>query len=512
MANNLYFPNAGSANSPLLPVKPNSGTLLPFVKPSVPSSLKPTNTLTVAEKKEKLQTQLTSAEQKLKWLNNNLQRFDGYTGQGLISLPPYEQYKRTFYHIRVSGKNINEKFKYAEKRFRWFYNAPGYVLFSEETVHSIDNINKLKAEYAGEISSLKTRIAALSPTTKKQQKDSAPTPKNKEKNPKQGALIYNVAAVKEAYFTNERASLQLEGEGDGDPRSSANTTLMSAYGNKTQGGITDPYTQLWNRSTNHKGMIVAWPDLTGAGINERNASGGGAYKADNNRYGFQFHYNPQPITMSYAGAPAVDVVNFMTGQEEYALYTAGAGSGTIEFQLMLNRIEDMKYYDVNGTLTKNGVYPGRQPYGKKDTAQVKDLFNEQECIFNRGTMYDIEFLLRTVLGVTMKSKFRGTTADFGWIGAMPVEVHLGKGLRYHGNLSAFTINHVMFNERMVPIFSTVRMVINRLPDNMGKYTPGESTSSSPTTAPTKAPYLPGATTTTQSSNVLQRLVDLNKAK
>jgi hypothetical protein len=79
-------------------------------------------------------------------------------------------------------------------------------------------------------------------------------------------------------------------------------------------------------------------------------------------------------------------------------------------------------------------------------------------------MYDIEFFLRTVMGFTIPTQFRGNTADVGWTGAMPVELHLGVGMRYWVTIDAFTVNHVIFDERMVPVFSTVNIAANRLPD------------------------------------------------
>jgi len=54
---------------------------------------------------------------------------------------------------------------------------------------------------------------------------------------------------------------------------------------------------------------------------------------------------------------------------------------------------------------------------------------------------------------------------------MPVELHLSPGLRYWATLASFTVNHVLFSERMVPIFSTVKISCNRLPDYV---TPGIS--------------------------------------
>jgi hypothetical protein len=93
---------------------------------------------------------------------------------------------------------------------------------------------------------------------------------------------------------------------------------------------------------------------------------------------------------------------------------------------------------------------------------------EEQDIYNKGTMYDLEFLLRVLMGTTMDSYLRGeNTADMGWLPAIPVELHLGKSLRYLGVVNSLNINHMIFNERMVPLFSTVDIAFARLPDYPG---------------------------------------------
>jgi putative thioredoxin len=86
-----------------------------------------------------------------------------------------------------------------------------------------------------------------------------------------------------------------------------------------------------------------------------------------------------------------------------------------------------------------------------------------------GTMYDVEYLLRTLLGYTLKSYLRNNqTADMGYLGARPVELHLGKSLRYLGTVTSLRIEHVIFNEQMVPLFeqaypeAQVKMVIDKV--------------------------------------------------
>lgn len=444
------------------PTKPNTKGGAVITSGRVPTVVKPVGTVTkpvtTKTKKEKLQAELAQSEMKLRWLTDHLVPFYAMNNHhDVLFTPPFTKYRETRYLIKVDGKDKNSLFKFFEKRMEWVDTPAVYNPFVVKNVHSLENINKLKVELKRQIATLKNDIAALSQTKPTPIKKSAiPKPKTTTPPPpKKGALIYNVSAVKDAYFSTQHRE--------------PNFTLLDKDGNQTQGGIVNPYLDLWKNATNHKGMISSWVNNTSTGtVSTKNMAGSSNFKQDNNRYAFQFQYNPQPITMSYAGAPPVDIANFTSGQEEYALYTGGSGSGNITFDLVINRIDDLKYYSAPGVLISE-AYPGRQPYGAKDTAKVKALFNEQEFIYNKGTMYDVEYLLRTVMGVTMESKFRGKTADFGWIGAMPIELHLSPGLRYWATLSSFTINHVLFSERMVPIFSTVKISCNRLPDYV---TPG----------------------------------------
>lgn len=277
---------------------------------------------------------------------------------------------------------------------------------------------------------------------------------------KSGELIYNVGNVKQAYIRTGKPTKKA-----GSDEASNFDTFGSGYGNSPK--LVKQAIELWTDSSNHKGMIATWTPPSSIGIDSATTSGMGTYGTkDPNKYAFQFLYNPQPITMAYKGAPPIDISQYTSGSEDYALWAGGSAGGTISFDILLMRMYDMPYYKPDakgkGILTKPGIYVNRQPLG---ATTAGSLFDEQDAIYNRGTMYDLEFLLRTVLGVTIDSSLRNVkTADIGWVGAMPVEIHLGPGLRYWGTVAGLTVNHVLFNERMVPMFSTVRVEISRLPD------------------------------------------------
>jgi hypothetical protein len=252
------------------------------------------------------------------------------------------------------------------------------------------------------------------------------------------SLEYNVPSVKDAYFSTRASFLKAAGFSSNRPGSVASAN------------------ELWSGSKSSKGMIVTYtPPATGVEY-QGNQPPKTALGSSGAKYGFQFMYNPATVSMNYQGLPNVDQGYVTSGRDKFVLYGTAVTQSTISFQLLINRMFDMKYYDSNGRL-KTGAqtaYAGKVP-----------SLTAQKQIFNMGTMYDIEYLLRTLLGYTLKSYLRkNQTADMGFLGAKPVELHLGKSLRYLGTVTDLSIEHVIFNEQMVPLFTNVRLGFARLPD------------------------------------------------
>jgi hypothetical protein len=165
--------------------------------------------------------------------------------------------------------------------------------------------------------------------------------------------------------------------------------------------------------------------------------------------------------MTYSGTPAIDIALSASGNDPFNLLGQQGSQSTIDFDLVLNRVADFKYYDANGRIKteykNSSIYSPRMP---------KDAAEEQE-IYNKGTMYDVEFLLSAVIGFKSDTSLRGTTADLGWLTGRPVKLSLGKSLKYVGAIDGFSVNHTMFDVRMVPIFSTVKLSFKRIPDFAG---------------------------------------------
>jgi hypothetical protein len=266
-------------------------------------------------------------------------------------------------------------------------------------------------------------------------------------------LIYNIGCVDSAYFSQ-----------------SANFANLSNIKLGTKPGIVKNARELWTATKANKGMIVLTIfDKDKGDVDTLVPSGtNNTFMA---RYGFQFHYNPGSISMAYTGVPPVDI-NYVATQDDPFNMVGTAGSdvtqSTISFSIVLNRTMDHQYYTV--PLNENGNQNGPATLRDPDTTVYSPRnpsAKDQVAIWEKGTMYDVEFLLRTILGFAINTDLRGVTADVGWLTGRPVDVHLGQSLKYRCFISGFNVNHVIFNERMVPIFSTIDLAFNRIPDYVG---------------------------------------------
>jgi hypothetical protein len=305
-------------------------------------------------------------------------------------------------------------------------------------------------------------------------------------------VIHNLPAVKEVYFTaNNLANFKVD-------KGNLPAIVFAAE-------------KLWADSKPYKGMIQSYivpsrlkdnktwwkPDdagTTGLGGSDKTR------RINTRRYGFQFQYNPSTVSMAYAGAPQVDIGLQTSGADKVPLIGSSVTSSTVTFSIIINRMHDFKYLSKMTELNvkpisqpppKGAAYVYRSTYGKLPVneiyshvgnhpvnpenagtaAEVTSVAQELNLINELGTMYDIEYLLRTLLGYQLKSNLRGKfTSDIGYLGAYPVELHLGKNLRYLGIIDGFSVSHTIFNQNMVPVFSNVQITFSRLPDFAKKIT------------------------------------------
>jgi hypothetical protein len=253
---------------------------------------------------------------------------------------------------------------------------------------------------------------------------------------------YNVSGVLESYYSPRDKFLEVAKFSSNKP-----SVVSSAA-------------ELWTSVKASKGMLVSYLPPTENTSYQTGDAPKTATPFFGKNYGFQFMYNPSQISMNYTGAPNVDVAMQTSGTEKFNLMGTSATQSTISFQILINRMFDMKYYEPDGKGSGRLGPGGARAYG----ARVPNLA-EQNAIYDMGTMYDVEYLLRTLLGYTLKSYLRnGQTADMGYLGARPVELHLGKSLRYLGTVTSVSLDHRIFNERMVPLFTNVGISFSRIPD------------------------------------------------
>jgi hypothetical protein len=216
--------------------------------------------------------------------------------------------------------------------------------------------------------------------------------------------------------------------------------------------------ELFNGPGTRKGMIATWIPSNPESVQPILPQGEGAPNVDvQGRYGFQFHYNPKEIALTYAGSPDIDLGLTASGEDPYNLVGTQVSQSTITFNIGINRIADLHYYDpATGMLKANAptnLYAPKQPSAA-----------EQKKIYEYGTMYDVEYLLAALLGFKVNTKYRDVTADLGFIAGRPIELILGKRLRYLGLVTGVSVNHVQFDQRMVPTWSTIALSFSRIPD------------------------------------------------
>lgn len=215
---------------------------------------------------------------------------------------------------------------------------------------------------------------------------------------------------------------------------------------------------LFNGVGTQKGMISTWipknPDSAAPIL----PNGDAAPAVDiQGRFGFQFHYNPTQLRLGYSGSPDIDLGLSASDSDPFNLVGTAVSQSTIGFDIAINRTTDFAYYDPATGLLKPNVSSNLYAPKMPDTAT-------QKRIYEYGTMYDIEYLLAALLGFKINTKYRDVTADLGYIAGRPVELFLGKKLRYLGMVTSVGVNHVQFDQRMVPTWSVVSLQFSRMPD------------------------------------------------
>ncbi len=183
-------------------------------------------------------------------------------------------------------------------------------------------------------------------------------------------------------------------------------------------------------------------------------------KSENSKkpWGFRFTYNPSSFSYNSAMDTSID---WMLSTKDPANYVGGNVS--VGFQLYLNRVADM---------TELAYLRGKEKTHTKNYPKTLTVEAVQGILY-RGTEYDLEYLYRVLNGDPYPSNNGlltytvggkpAITSDFGYITGTPIWLRLHDNLRYKGSISSISVNHVLFNEFMVPMFSTVDITMVRYP-------------------------------------------------
>ena len=244
--------------------------------------------------------------------------------------------------------------------------------------------------------------------------------------------MYNAPMVKAAYFGSQSFQDNILGNNRVDP--GAYSDARNAWSGVTGGRGTI--------QMDKKVIQTMEPQLSGQ-----------SEDLDLQKYGFKFLYNPTTVSMAWGLMNYMDPPYEAAGKDAFAPVSAGLMTSTVDFELILNRIEDFNHLNENGL-------DGFNPYSV--TVPSDDL----KDIYRQGTMYDMEYLLKTLNGPSAKytSELNGSTSDRAWLRPTIVELHLGNAMRYRVRIANLSINHIMFNSRMVPILSSVKITCSRFND------------------------------------------------
>lgn len=414
---------------------------------------------------------LKNAQNRLRWLNKSYKELTFFG----ISL-------NSFIIRNDKNNNISDQFKGSVTAPLIQYDGqPSFLLgqrsrFAEPYLGRAAYEQAKKDAYAA-VAAANSEVTRLKKSTKQAADTAAKV--NTTADPKfidrsNTPAVYNIGSVGDAYFNGETVIAENTSGDFGQDSSSVNDWRIRNKPSSVRNAQA-----LWKKGVNSKGMIQTWmpPEqakVTGTMMKNNDDLKGIYDSFSSKRFGFQFLYNPSSVGQTFGGVPDVDLAWIASGKGQSNLTNPDVTQSTVGFEVLINRIPDMemlkKYRNSSGDITETTI--SSAPVHPRDVWSGRRLTTDKEyattlkAIQNSGTMYDIEFLLKTLLGMELYTSLRPgeKTADLGFLAPKPVELHLGKSLRYLVYISSFTINHVIFDENMVPLFTTLRINAARVPD------------------------------------------------
>lgn len=204
-----------------------------------------------------------------------------------------------------------------------------------------------------------------------------------------------------------------------------------------------------------------------------NVSGGSkVVVGEDRKYGFQFLWNPESISVN-----VVRNMDITPSAADSLRVVAGVfpGQETVSLNILLDRTNDFAClrhhtkYNTNwdsdsfSSFYKAG-YPGAAP---------QPFSEEIQKLMNQGTLYDLEYLFRSINGDGIIDKdgnkaqyanlLKRVTANVGYLQPTLLAIELGPSrehnLSYVGWISNVSMNHTKFTETMIPLQTQVSISI-----------------------------------------------------
>lgn len=266
---------------------------------------------------------------------------------------------------------------------------------------------------------------------------------------------YNLPLIKTARFSSSATSPLKSSMGDNDGfvgAPGASTNVNTYWKGESPGRGVLRVNRDWMKSI----LNASEDKLTGIKPGDSDPITGSAIKAkkpDPQLYGFRFQYNPEKIQMIYDVNANLHPGVLASGKDIFLPLTQS--SSAISLDLVFNRMEDMKYRNNPQMAIQQQVYHG--------SGETSSLLKDVQDIHEKGTMYDLEYMFKTMNAPMGEfwSRYNGTTADMGFIRPTILELHLGNRLRYPVRVISLAVEHKIFDPRMVPVFSIVRITFAR---------------------------------------------------
>lgn len=334
-----------------------------------------------------------------------------------------------------------------------------------KTITQQSEANKKKADQARKALNALNKTGVIPPVT-----DNGNGGSGDSKDDKSIKIYFNAPMVKSAY-TDRGIQVDVAGRSD-------LITSPGAYENARNA---------WKDVGGAKGAIQTSRRFADVSSTPQNGKSVLSYIKDDKNYGFRFLYNPSTVNMAWGIVEQFSPQFEASGQDKATALSVGLMKSAISFELYLNRIGDMAFLDSNGLKASTVTQTNGVNYITQQVPQfnIEDIYagkvppEDLALIYERGTMYDLEYLFRTVGGHNSRYKANvlgGETSDKGWLMPIPVELHLGSGLRYLVRVSQLDVQHIIFNERMVPLWTQVTVTCTRYYDGPEMYSSKESAS------------------------------------